>query len=135
MILCFIWGNSLLPASISNAISDWAKDVLNFILGGDSRETVLVHNAILRKVAHATEFAVLGVVLAILMGKALRRNLLFLILCGAAAALIDETLQLFSTGRASQLLDVWIDLCGYVLGLIFSWIVMRIASRSGNKRR
>lgn len=40
LTLCFIWGNSLMPASFSGAISGWAKNVLNAILGDVGNSSV-----------------------------------------------------------------------------------------------
>jgi VanZ family protein len=36
---------------------------------------------------------------------------------GLAVACIDETIQIFTPGRASSLIDVWIDASGFALGL------------------
>ena len=35
LLLCFIWGNSLLPGTVSGAISDAVKNLLAFLLPGD----------------------------------------------------------------------------------------------------
>ena len=32
LTLCFIWGNSLLPGSVSGAISDWVSEALSRLL-------------------------------------------------------------------------------------------------------
>ena len=35
---------------------------------------------------------------------------------GLAAACVDETIQLYVPGRASSLIDVWIDASGFAVG-------------------
>ena len=64
--LIFIWGNSLLPGEISGAFSDWVKSILARILsmGPDDDSS----GGLLRKVAHFTEFAALGMLLSWLHG-------------------------------------------------------------------
>lgn len=72
-----------------------------------------------RKLAHFTEFAVLGV-LAVLLFTVLRQNVprtfLYAGMLGLCVAFCDETIQLFVPGRSGQLTDVWIDTAGVVVG-------------------
>ena len=60
---------------------------------------------VIRKLAHFTEFAVLGVLAGLLFGRR-RRNLLtgllFSAMTGIATALCDETIQLFVPGRTGR---------------------------------
>ncbi len=60
--LAFIWGNSLLPGEVSGAFSDWVKSILAglFEMGPDDGSG----GHLLRKLAHFTEFAALGALLA-----------------------------------------------------------------------
>ena len=46
-------------------------------------------------------------------------------LCGAAAALLDETIQLFAADRAGQIQDVWIDLGGFCTGVLICALIHR----------
>ena len=68
---------------------------------------------VLRKIAHAAEFAVLGGLLL----RALRHELPALAL-GVAYAASDELHQHFVPGRTGAVLDVAIDTVGVVFGLI-----------------
>ena len=113
-ILLFIWGNSLLPASASQAFSDW---VHNLLLGERPASDESASSGLLRKIAHFTEFAALGMCLAWLFGM-LGKGKLLPFVCGAAAACVDETIQLFVPGRGPGLLDVGIDCCGVLCGMI-----------------
>lgn len=50
---------------------------------------------------------------------------------------MDETIQIFSPGRGSSLIDVWIDFSGVCLGFLLSrllrYLLDRKASRQGKK--
>ena len=65
LTLCFIWGNSLMPGTISGAISDWVGAVLSRLFGGVV-DTSTGHG-VLRKLAHGTEYLALGVELTLLL--------------------------------------------------------------------
>lgn len=121
--LVFIWGNSLMPGSVSGAISDWAGNVLHAIFGGQAGTTT--GNGVLRKVAHMTEFAILGAELSLLWRDQLRHRLSTIFLCGLGTAVLDETIQLFSSGRAGQLRDVWIDTAGFTIGVLLTAALIR----------
>lgn len=114
-ILTFIWGNSLMPGEVSQAISDWVQSLLFDV---QSRNGVPAEgNGLLRKVAHFAEFTALGMNLAWLFGM-LQKGKLFPFLCGAAAACIDETIQAFIPERAPGILDVCIDCSGVLAGMV-----------------
>ena len=117
MTLVFIWGNSLLPGEVSQAFSDWVKDLLNRLLPGGGEDSLLGGGGLLRKIAHFTEFAALGTLLGWLFGM-LRKGNLPPILLGMAAACVDETIQIFVPGRGPGLKDVAIDTAGVLTGLV-----------------
>lgn len=73
-------------------------------------------DGVLRKLAHGTEFCILGIELAALLHQAWKQHWERLILCGVGTALLDETIQLFVAGRSGMIKDVWIDLGGYTVG-------------------
>ena len=116
LLLCFIWGNSLLPGSVSGAISDWVRDLLSRIFPGEV-PGVTTGGGLLRKIAHFTEFAALGASLGWLSGM-LRKSKLRPLLYGFGAACVDETIQVFVPGRGPSLKDVGIDTCGVIVGMI-----------------
>lgn len=78
---------------------------------------------IIRKLAHFSEYAVLGLLLCGMYASFGKKKLslgLFSFLTGAAYAATDEFHQMFSVGRSPQIIDVGIDSAGVLCGcLIF----------------
>ena len=70
-------------------------------------------DVVLRKLAHAAEFAVLGA----LLYRALRREPLAILL-GSAYAVTDEVHQAFVSGRHGSPVDWLIDTAGVVAGVL-----------------
>lgn len=116
LTICFIWGNSLLPASMSREFSNFVRDALNRVLFATPGFEAIEGTALLRKIAHATEFAVLGIAVTLFIKRCQKRPISAVLLCGVLVALIDETIQIFAAGRGSQIRDVWIDILGFLLG-------------------
>lgn len=112
--ILFIWGNSMLPASVSGAISHWVRDLLAEVFSGDSSGTG--GHGLVRKLAHFTEFACLGSLLAWLLGM-LGRKTVWAVLGGFLVASVDETIQIFVPGRGPGILDVLLDTCGALSGI------------------
>lgn len=122
LLLCnliFIWGNSLLPGEISGAISDWVKAILETLFGSTGEDTP--GGFPIRKLAHFTEFACLGALLFWRFGM-LRRPKALAFCLGAAAACIDEGIQMFVPGRGPGIRDVGIDCGGVLTGMIFLYL-------------
>ena len=120
MWLGFIWGNSMLPGSDSAAVSGFVGELLAKIFGPKVLEAAFF----LRKLAHSTEFSILGGVLAWNAGLWPVSSSVP-VLTGLLAAMADETIQLFSPGRASMVQDVWIDFAGVLAGLLLFRLVAR----------
>ena len=82
------------------------------------QEQLDMWHMVLRKCAHFTEFAVLGVLssLTLLQMKVSRRVLIAMVFCLVVASM-DETLQLFVDGRAGRVVDVMIDEAGALSGI------------------
>ena len=117
--LIFIWGNSLLPGEVSGAFSDWVKAILSKLFSGDPDDAS--GGGLLRKIAHFTEFAALGMCLAWLHGM-LQKGKLRPFLWGVLAASVDETIQRFVPDRGPSVKDVCIDSAGVLTGIILLWI-------------
>lgn len=113
--LCFIWGNSLLPGELSGALSDWVRQLLETVFPGDGVETP--GGGLLRKMAHFTEFASLGLLLSLTF-RLSQKKTWHALFWGVLAACIDETIQMFVPDRGPALLDVGIDSCGVLTGIL-----------------
>lgn len=128
--LTFIWGNSLLPGEISGAFSDWVKDLLAPLFGQQPGSPG--GGGLLRKLAHFTEFTCLGLCLRWLFGMLKKKPWEYLalpLLCGIAAASIDETIQRFVPLRGPSIKDVGIDTSGVILGIAIISLTQVIKNR------
>ena len=117
LILCFIFGNSLLGKEQSGAKSSLVADLLRPIL--DPKEKIpedLFHHFV-RKLAHFTEFAALGAALSWRLGMLEKRKFPALVYSFGTACL-DETIQLFVPDRGPAIRDVVIDTCGAAVGIL-----------------
>lgn len=129
LILCFIWGNSLLPATYSSVWSGWVKDVINALFSSVTEQDAVSSVSILRKFAHATEFSLLGIAVAMCMHFDFKKYYLHFLISGLVVAFFDETIQLFVEGRGAQISDVWIDLVGYFVGGLLSFAIAALLRR------
>ncbi|HHT54456.1 MAG TPA: VanZ family protein [Clostridiales bacterium] len=118
----FIWSNSLRSGVVSGEVSAGVTALINKMLEYLSAGSVPEH--FVRKSAHFTEFAVLGLLLALsVLPLALRPKWTFAAVLSLLAACVDELLQLLSVGRSCQLTDVVIDISGAVLGVLAVMLV------------
>lgn len=123
IIVAAIWIQSFLPSEISSQESGWfTEHIIRPVaewLGINP-----ISKLVVRKLAHMTEFFVLGVLATALWKQkvAYSFQVCFLV------AFLDESIQLLSK-RGSQVLDVWIDLCGAVIGIGLSAMILFIRKR------
>lgn len=86
---------------------------------------------IIRKLAHFTEFAGLGLLFAIALkvqtGKAKTPAA---IICSSIYAATDEIHQIFVPGRACRVLDWGIDTCGAALGALAVLLILTLAAKN-----
>ena len=78
-------------------------------------------DTVLRKGAHVTEYAILGLLLLRAVGRELPA-----LLIGVAYAITDEVHQHFVQGRHASPVDVAIDSAGILLGIV---LLARVESR------
>ena len=112
--LAFIWGNSLLPGEVSGAFSDWVKELLARLFASEDPSSS--SGGLLRKLAHFSEFALLGVLLTWRFAMLQKKKYLPAV-CGFLAACADETIQRFVPDRGPSVVDVGIDTCGVLTGM------------------
>ena len=118
-LLCFIWGNSLLPVQDSGNLSGFVGMLLQKLLPFlDLQSDMGMY--LLRKAAHFSEFAALGMSFTWLYGMLSQKRVWSLVLplfSGACAAAIDETIQISSPDRGPSIKDVGIDTAGVITGI------------------
>lgn len=128
IINIFIWTNSLLPASVSSSQSGFVADILY-----PPFEDIIEVNKfyqIIRKLAHFTEFMLLGIVFSLFYLSIGKNKYYFITLIhGLIVAIIDETIQLFIPGRAGLITDVLIDTSGVLFGLLIIIILSKIFNK------
>ncbi len=130
--LIFIWGNSLLPGEVSGALSQWVKELLSSLIPGDG--PVTQGSGLLRKIAHFTEFACLGGLLAWLFAMLRLRPGVMPLVLAFAAACIDETIQRFVPDRGPSLWDVGLDTCGAAAGILLLMAGIHIRENIHHKK-
>ena len=124
-LLFFIWGNSLLPGKDSGDLSGFVGTLLERVLPFLNLSSEQGMH-LLRKAAHFSEFAALGMGFAWLFGMVCKKRLPSLalpLLCGFCAAAIDETIQIFSPDRGPSIKDVGIDTAGVFTGIVIVTLV------------
>lgn len=113
--LALIWGNSTLPGGVSMELSDGFLALLSQGLPA----LAVIGSILIRKLAHFSEFACLGLLLGWLLSpEGGFRGFAAPALLGTLAACVDETIQRFVPGRESSLIDVWIDIGGVCAGIL-----------------
>jgi VanZ family protein len=133
----FIWSNSMKSAAESGKASGAILKVINDNLTKISPYFQLTEHFI-RKSAHFTEFAILGVLLSLTFltisaPKIRCRYAFFAAFFAFIVASLDELLQLFSTGRSCQFTDVLLDFSGACAGIAFVFTVFLLVRRKHNK--
>lgn len=120
LTVAFIWWHSAQPGyesqEESTGILALIRPIIALLLGERFATDHFV-----RKLAHFTEFAVLGIELIALFAVLQKANLKSAILCAgtsATIAAIDETIQLFPIGRNAAVGDVLLDFSGSVFGIL-----------------
>lgn len=91
-------------------------------------ETVDFMEFLLRKCAHMTEYAILGILIDIQMHcyqlfQKERKYVIAAVILVMLYACTDEFHQLFVAGRSGQFRDVMIDTCGGLIGILVYQVV------------
>lgn len=78
----------------------------------------------IRKMAHATEYAILAILFLNAMTIS-AKNAVFALLYTACYAMTDEFHQLFVPGRSGQITDVLIDTGGAICGICLVYVIIK----------
>lgn len=93
---------------------------------------------IVRKIAHFTEYFVLGALLcctAFSYTLKLKVSLIFSPIFGLITAVLDELSQKLSVGRSAQVSDVILDFCGVLTAAIVTGFFIYMIFQRRNKRK
>ncbi len=125
--LAFIFSNSALTREESSEQSGRVAELLKLILPEDTFLGAVIQKY-LRKIAHFSEFALLGIFVtlySISFCEINKKNILLTALFGLLSGSADELLQRF-TGRGSMPLDVLIDLSGFIFAMLIVYLIYYI---------
>ena len=119
LIVFFIWDNSLQNGGNSDGFSlifaEWLTPVAHKL---GFHGNIWALNRVVRKLAHLTEFTILGGILYVILRRYIEYGTVVKTIgVGIVIASLDEFIQLFSLGRSSQLSDVLIDIVGIIIGI------------------
>lgn len=140
----FIFSMSLQPADVSSETSlgfaAWLVETFlpdqQEVFETFSLEQVEFWHHILRKLAHFTEYTILGMSMLSTWLHSKVKNYFGKIgaaVCCICIASIDETIQLFVPGRSGQVKDVLLDSCGAVFGICFILVLIKIINGKRNR--
>lgn len=127
----FIFSNSMAVAQVSSASSGRVLQLMQAALrrlGHPSLAQRLTMHFV-RKLAHFCEYLLEGFLLMLCMRVYSRhplRHITVPMLGGVLTALTDETIQLYSPGRSSQVTDVWLDSVGVLAGILAALVLMAL---------
>ena len=133
LIACivFIFSNSMQIGDVSETASGRVLLLLQAALRrlGHPALAQRLTDHIVRKMAHFCEYMLEGFLLTLCLRVYTRRfvrHISWPILGGLLTALTDETIQMFSDGRSSQLTDVWLDFSGALAGILVGLICLAL---------
>ncbi len=126
LTLALIWVHSMMPGDVSGEESGFVYRIFKPVLDVFLPDTWVTEHLV-RKIAHYSEYAVLGAEMflyTVWFGDGSRRQLANTFFSGLTVAFLDETIQIFS-GRGSAVADMWIDLAGFTTALVIGSIFIR----------
>lgn len=136
-MVSFAFIQSLMPGTISSEESGSVLDFLINILKSFGVDAD-ISEFIIRKMAHFTEYAVIGMLMLScaysfdrLKPYKYYAQVLFF---GLATAVCDETIQLYVPDRAGQVNDVLLDFSGMVTGAFIMLVIYMIYVRIKNRK-
>ncbi|WP_370851744.1 VanZ family protein [Megasphaera elsdenii] len=132
IFLCFLLVSAVIGViwwhSMQNGVASHAESrrVLAWVLARIPGTAVAPYlsDGVIRRLAHLTEYATLGVVLSsfsVLISR--HSHKVWVLLIGIGVAAIDEYIQLFSGGRTSTWHDVVLDSIGCMVGIVLVMVI------------
>lgn len=137
--ILFIFSNSM---QIAEDSSEASAGIVEWLMGILKRYSISLNlnflTFVVRKCAHFTEYLVLGILLTAtvqLRKHNISARIVFLLFTIMTVALCDETIQLFTDGRSSEVRDVWIDVAGGITGLLLAALIAWVNGRLRQKKQ
>ena len=137
--IAFIFFNSMKIAAASSLSSGrvlrWMQALLRRLGQPELAKRLTMH--FVRKLAHFCEYTLEGFLLMLCMRVYSRhplRHISVPLLGGVLTALADETIQIYSPGRSSQVTDVWLDLLGVLAGILTALVLLVLCRLLFNHR-
>ena len=115
----------MMPADISSGESQWFLQRIQSVFSTVGIKSNITEHFV-RKSAHFTEYACLGILLmlnTIFAVKGIFKNKIAQLYIGLLVPVIDESIQLFAEGRSGMITDVWIDYSGAMTGMAAALLV------------
>ena len=128
LIVFFIWDNSMQTGGSSDGFSLlFAETFAHIVNKLGFHGNIWTLNRIVRKLAHLTEFTILGSLLYTILRRYITYGTVIKTIgLGMLIASLDEFIQRFSPGRSSQFSDILIDTVGVVIGILVVKLVYNI---------
>ena len=138
VVTLLIWGNSMRTSTQSAQQSGSLLAFLTPWLTALGIQPEGFHT-ILRKLAHFSEYGLLGVLWTIELWlgphREKRRGAMERLSFCMLTAFLDETIQLFVPGRSGEIRDVWIDIAGAWTGIMITTCLVCIAMKFRNRNK
>ena len=138
VVTLLIWGNSMRTSTQSAQQSGSLLAFLTPWLTALGIHPEGFHT-ILRKMAHFSEYGLLGVLwtFELWLGphREKRRGTMERLSLCMLTAFLDETIQLFVPGRSGEIRDVWIDTAGAWTGIVITTCLACIAMKFLNRNK
>lgn len=138
VVTLLIWGNSMRTSTQSAQQSGSLLAFLTPWLTALGIQPEGFHS-ILRKLAHFSEYGLLGVLwtMELWLGphRGKRRGAMERLSFCMLTAFLDETIQLFVPGRSGEIRDVWIDTAGAWTGIVITTCLVCIAMKFRNRNK
>lgn len=113
----------------TNVVVDFLYKIYAFVFGGNRIDYLLFvdkYFAPTRKLAHFSEFALLGILIYINIIEYIDTNkVLYSIIFASLYSISDEIHQLFVPGRYCSIIDMSIDISGAVFGILFIHLLLK----------
>ena len=131
--LSVVYGMSSFDATASQSQSNIIVNIINELFNISDINTINTISFIIRKIAHFSEYFILGMLMYNMMHNFNKKYYIAMIICILCASL-DELYQSFIPGRSSKILDVIIDSSGAILGVYSLYLFLKYKHKLISKR-